>query len=233
MHSPTIIAAWPRALSGDMDGAHQDRDKAVQLDPNNADARKELEAVVAAKGQSRPADTESTPDLPAVVALLERGDAYYKKRKYGRAIAEYSRAVALAPNEPTTYSARALARLQKGEYDGALDDYSKAIELDPSYVAAYNGRALTLVKKREPERAIADLRPRDCDETGPGLVVFRTRQRPVLYGRLRPRHRRFRPGRLSSTPDTKMLGRLGSWRWRRREKTSRRQGLRQRPRPPT
>ncbi|MEP6566206.1 MAG: tetratricopeptide repeat protein, partial [Mesorhizobium sp.] len=112
------------------DQAIAEYDRAISLASDGAEARKRREAAEAAKGQSE-ANTENTHDLPAVVALLERGDALHKKRKYARAIAEYSRAVALAPNEPTAYSARALARLQKGEYDGALDDFNKAIELDP------------------------------------------------------------------------------------------------------
>ncbi|MEZ2329747.1 tetratricopeptide repeat protein [Mesorhizobium sp. RCC_202] len=155
-----------RADRKDYAGATADFDQALKLDAGNRDyaiARKAASAAGAelgpeaatAKRQNGGIDDTSGPE--AVAALLERGDAFYKKRKYARAIAEYSRAVTLAPTEPTAYSARALARLQSGQYDGAVADYSQALELDPDYVEAYSGRAFALVKKREPEKAIADL----------------------------------------------------------------------------
>ncbi|MDX8520710.1 tetratricopeptide repeat protein [Mesorhizobium dulcispinae] len=115
-----------RADRKDYDGAIADFDQALKLDSGNADYAVARKAAVATKGQSDEADAAASADLRAVMALLERGDAFYAKRKYDRAIAEYSRAVALAPNEPSTCSARARARLQKGDYDGALADLDRA-----------------------------------------------------------------------------------------------------------
>ncbi|RTL96509.1 MAG: tetratricopeptide repeat protein [Hyphomicrobiales bacterium] len=137
-------------------GAIADFDQALKLDPGNGDYTVARKAAVAAKGENDAAMAEAAPDPVALAAALERGDAFYKKRKYDRAVAAYSRAVALAPNEPSTYSARARARLQKGDYDGALADVNRALEIDPSYITAYHARALILIKKREPEQAIAD-----------------------------------------------------------------------------
>ncbi|TPN76745.1 tetratricopeptide repeat protein [Mesorhizobium sp. CU2] len=145
-----------RADRKDYAGAIADFDQALKLDPGNADYAIARKAAVAAKGQSDEADAAAGADLQAVMPVLKRGDAFYAKRKYDRAIAEYSRAVALAPNEPLTYSARARARLQKGDYDGALADINQALEIDPSWITAYHARALILAKKREPEKAIAD-----------------------------------------------------------------------------
>ena len=145
-----------RADRKDYGGAIADFDQALKLDSGNADYAIARKAAAAADGQSDEADAADGTDLPAVMAALERGDAFYAKRKYDRAAAEYSRAVALAPNEPSTYSARARARLQKGDYEGALVDVNRALEIDPSYITAYHARALILVKKREPEKAIAD-----------------------------------------------------------------------------
>ncbi|TPK96226.1 MULTISPECIES: tetratricopeptide repeat protein [unclassified Mesorhizobium] len=145
-----------RADRKDYAGAIADFDQALKLDPDNGDYAVARRAAVAATGENEAGTAEAAPDPAALVAALERGDAAYKKRKYDRAVAEYSRAVALAPNEPSTYSARARARLQKGDYDGALADLNRALDIDPSYIPAYHGRALILVKMHEPEKAIAD-----------------------------------------------------------------------------
>lgn len=145
-----------RADSKDYAGAIADFDQALKLDPGNGDYTVARKAAVAAKGENDAAMAEAAPDPVALAAALERGDAFYRKHKYDRAATEYSRAVALAPNEPSTYSARARARLQKGDYDGALADVNRALEIDPSYITAYHARALILIKKREPEQAIAD-----------------------------------------------------------------------------
>ncbi|WP_217578139.1 tetratricopeptide repeat protein [Mesorhizobium sp. GbtcB19] len=145
-----------RADRKDYAGAIADFDRALKLDPGNGDYAIARRAAAAANGQSDEAVAADGTDLRAAMPLLKRGDAFYAKRKYDRAVAEYSRALALAPNEPSTYSARARARMQKGEYDAALSDVNRALEIDPSYITAYHARALILIKKREPEKAIAD-----------------------------------------------------------------------------
>ncbi|MBZ9849239.1 tetratricopeptide repeat protein [Mesorhizobium sp. CA14] len=146
-----------RADRKDYAGAIADFDQALKLDPGNGDYAIARKAAVAANGQSDGADAADGADLRAVMPLLKRGDAFYAKRKYDRAEAEYSRALTLAPNEPSTYSARARARMRQGDYDGALADVNRALEIDPSYITGYHARALILAKKREPEKAIADL----------------------------------------------------------------------------
>ena len=50
---------------------------------------------------------------------------------YERAIADYSKAIALNPSDATFYLDRAFALARKGDTDRALVDYGKAIELDP------------------------------------------------------------------------------------------------------
>jgi tetratricopeptide (TPR) repeat protein len=145
-----------RADRKDYSGAIADFDEALKLDPGNRDYAVARKAAVAAKSENEATTAETAPDPVALAAALERGDAFYRKRKYDRAATEYSRAVALAPNEPSNYSARARARMQQGDYDGALADVNRALEIDPSYITAYHARALILTKKREPEKAIAD-----------------------------------------------------------------------------
>lgn len=52
--------------------------------------------------------------------------------EYGKAIAEYDKAIDLEPRYALARFNRAYAYGETGEYDKAIADYSKAIELDPS-----------------------------------------------------------------------------------------------------
>ena len=62
---------------------------------------------------------------------LHRGDAYFEKEEYDKAIAEFSRAIELDPNYAEAYYKRGVAYLRKDKYDEAIADLTKAIELDP------------------------------------------------------------------------------------------------------
>ena len=96
---------------------------------------------------------------------LNRGNAYYMKAEYFRAIGDYSKAIELnaaaaddfGPGPAAyMYVNRGNAYRQKGENDKALSDYSKAIELDPKYSSAYVNRGNIYTDKNEVEKALAD-----------------------------------------------------------------------------
>lgn len=76
------------------------------------------------------------------------------------AIVKYDKAIALEPNEATTFINRGKAHASKGELDAALADYDKAISLDPESALAYNNRCFTRDKKGDFDAAIAD-----CDKS--------------------------------------------------------------------
>lgn len=72
----------------------------------------------------------SPKDLPT--ALNNRGNAYYAKKDYDRAIADYSEALRLEPKFALAFFNRSSAYRDKGENDRAIEDYIQAILLDPS-----------------------------------------------------------------------------------------------------
>jgi len=90
------------------------------------------------------------------IAYTNRGGAYYVKGEVDRAIADYTKAIALDPNDATAYNNRGLAYGRKGEYDRAVADYAKALALDPNVALAYTNRGVSYDKKGEYDRAIAD-----------------------------------------------------------------------------
>jgi len=93
---------------------------------------------------------------------LDHGRACLDKGKYDDAIADYTKAIALNPNDATAYSNRGVAYGSKGAFDRAIADYTKAIALKPNvalaYTLAYTNRGYTHEKKGDKEQAIADFR---------------------------------------------------------------------------
>ena len=62
-----------------------------------------------------------------------RGNAYNALKKYEEAIADYTKAIELAPKDANNYRARGSAYSNLKKYPEAFADYTKAIELDPKY----------------------------------------------------------------------------------------------------
>lgn len=99
---------------------------------------------------------------------INRGNAYYMKADYPKAIADYSRAIELnttpvdnlgeelGPGKSLAYANRGNVYLAKGEKEKAILDYTKAIELDPKYSSAYLNRGNAYSDKNEKDKAFDD-----------------------------------------------------------------------------
>ena len=72
-------------------------------------------------------------------------------------IADYSKAVELAPDSADVYYNRGDAYDELGEYGKAIADYNKAIELNPNNSLAYYNRGLAYSEKGEVPKAVSDL----------------------------------------------------------------------------
>lgn len=99
----------------------------------------------------------SGPDLAAV--LLDRGDLYGPAPKeYARALADFDRAIALAPTMATAYWRRGKTHLlYTRDLPRALHDLDDAIRLDPSPAAFFVTRASIRGWLGDPDNALADL----------------------------------------------------------------------------
>ncbi len=73
---------------------------------------------------------------------LTRGNSYFQKGDYDRAITEYTKALDKVSDAFGAYHNRGLAYGIKGQYDQAISDYTKAIEINPKYVDAYHNRGI-------------------------------------------------------------------------------------------
>ena len=93
---------------------------------------------------------------PLAGKFYNLGEDYAKKKEWGNALKNYTRAIELNPNNPVYYFARGNAKYDLGEYRAAIDDYNKAISLDPNNSATYNNRGNAKSNLGEHPAAIDD-----------------------------------------------------------------------------
>ena len=112
------------------------------------------------------------------IALVGRGLAWKSKGDRDKAIADFTAAIRLEPNDALPYNNRANIWRELGEIDRAIADLTEAIRIDPhprsalpgpGYVNVYANRGLAFHAKGDHERALADydqalqLHPNDSD----------------------------------------------------------------------
>ena len=85
-----------------------------------------------------------------------RGNGYYEKGDYDKAIENYNMAIVLNPNFPEAYFNRGLSYYNKKQFDKSVGDYTKAAELDPRNAVIYNNRGDAYYRKQDFDRAIVD-----------------------------------------------------------------------------
>ncbi len=90
---------------------------------------------------------------------LEDGDELCKQQRYPEAVAAYTLALQLDPNDALAYNNRGLAYRFLQDYHKALADYNRAIELNPDSASQYNNRGYAYQLQQDYRAAIADY---DC-----------------------------------------------------------------------
>ncbi|MBI3699159.1 MAG: tetratricopeptide repeat protein [Afipia sp.] len=89
-------------------------------------------------------------------AYFARGNAWYRKKEYTKAISDYDQAIAISPIDASSFYNRGAARSRIGQIDKALADIDEAIRLSPNFVDAYKLRASLRAAEGETDKAIAD-----------------------------------------------------------------------------
>jgi serine/threonine protein kinase len=116
-------------------------EKAIRLDPNNAETHINLGVAYGDKDWWDEAIAEYSRvielDQNNAVVHLNLGNAYYEKNLMDKAITEYSRATELDPNNATAHTNLGNAYAKKMWIDKALVEYKRSIELDPNFAPAH------------------------------------------------------------------------------------------------
>jgi tetratricopeptide (TPR) repeat protein len=85
-----------------------------------------------------------------------RGVARQRKGDLNGALADYSRAIQLNPEDGTAYNDRGLVKMAKGDLDGALADCDRALQINPRNIKFHNNRGLVRQRKGDLDGALAD-----------------------------------------------------------------------------
>jgi tetratricopeptide (TPR) repeat protein len=99
-------------------------------------------------------DRKQEPNL--VSALQHRGMEHTTQQQYPEAIADFSEALKLKPDDPGIYERRAYVEMKTNGYDKALADYSEAIKLKPKEVRYYLLRSYIYETKGDIKSSMAD-----------------------------------------------------------------------------
>jgi tetratricopeptide (TPR) repeat protein len=89
-------------------------------------------------------------------ALVEQGIQKTNNSNYDGAIADFTQAIRLNPNDASYYRRRGYAYGSKRDYDRAIADFTEAIRLNPNSFIYYYDRGEAYYNKGDYDRAIAD-----------------------------------------------------------------------------
>jgi tetratricopeptide (TPR) repeat protein len=77
-----------------------------------------------------------------------------QKNQYQGAVAEWTKAVELAPSEAIAHNNLGISLVQTGRAKEAIPHYEKALELSPDYAEAHNNLGLALSRTGRPDEAV-------------------------------------------------------------------------------
>jgi tetratricopeptide (TPR) repeat protein len=164
-YTPLSDAYLDRGLAqdaaGNYDLAITDYSKAIELNPNDPSAyvnrgfayydEKDYENAI--KDFSSGIDHAYTPLNDA---YLDRGLAQEAAGKHDLAVADYSKAIEIAPNDQHAYGNRGDSYLGLQQWDKAVSDYDKAIQIDSTQAGNYLGRGIANNQLGKPADAAKD-----------------------------------------------------------------------------
>lgn len=150
-----------RSRVGDLKGAREDFDKAIELDDKNTDAYCGRGYLKLYLGETKSAATDFEKAIqtdPAKTdAYCGRGQARSDLGDETGASADFDYAIKLDPKNAPSYIFRGYHLGRYGETWQAIADYDKTIQLDPTNALAYSYRASARGAVKDHKGAIADL----------------------------------------------------------------------------
>ena len=96
---------------------------------------------------------KGTPDART---YYHKGNVYFEKSNYEKAIENYNMAIILNPNFSEAYFSRGLSYYNLKNFTKSARDYTKSMELDPNNPVIYNNRGDAYYRKQEFDKSIKD-----------------------------------------------------------------------------
>ncbi len=144
---------------GRHDEALASHDKAVALQPRNAQCHVNRGAVLFQLGRTRDAlasfETALALDGRDAAALFSRGAALDALGRSAEALASYDRAIALRPDHAPAWVNRGLSLFKLGRVADALESYDRAMALQPGLIEAHANRTTALQQLDRQAEALA------------------------------------------------------------------------------
>jgi len=104
-----------------------------------------LERAVMEKSQDQnqaSAAAKAEANHKAYLEAIKEGNAAYSAGGFDKAIANFSEAIRLHPDDATAFNSRGNAYARKGNLYRAIADYNEAIRLKPNYALAFCNRGI-------------------------------------------------------------------------------------------
>lgn len=157
----------------------------LEVQPNDAGARRELASVLADLGKNEEAlaelDRAGSPANEPLSALLLRSRIYYQAKRYGDAIPVLQKAAALAPNNPDIPARLGHVYMEKKDYPNAARALAAALQLDPNGSDILGELIGALYFNKSYAAALKEINLLEQRETLPLVALF---MRAVCYDKL-------------------------------------------------
>jgi eukaryotic-like serine/threonine-protein kinase len=153
-HAHSTLAAILFYGDWDWDGADKEFNRALALNPNDAEAHRLYALFLSAMTRFEQAETEITTSqmLDPLSAYNDTtaGWTFYCARKYDRAGQQCKKALELEPNFDGAHACLGYSYLGKGAYSSAISEFQKALNLSggDAVRAVWLGRAYALAGER-------------------------------------------------------------------------------------
>jgi len=129
--------------------AEEQRLAAVKADEERQAAEADAKRKADEGGQQRLAAVKADQERQAraVLAAIKEGNAAHSAGVFDKAIANFSEAIRLRPDDASAFNSRGNAYESKGDHDRAIVDYTESIRLNPKNALAFNNRESSMRTK--------------------------------------------------------------------------------------
>ena len=108
------------------------------------------------KVESKSSDTMKQQDSHDALLLYYSGLSLYEEHQYSKAIQEFTKAIALDPNNWIVYAYRGLCYYKLKQNSRAIQDYTQAIDLEPTEANPHYNRGLAYSALKQDTQAIQE-----------------------------------------------------------------------------